>query len=139
MNKCNFCGDLVTNGELPACVAACTKDAITFGKRVELVQEGWERVAALRQANPNAVLYGDKEMGGLHVMYVLDDSPETYGLPADPEIPAAATLRGVFQWVGIGAAVAVIAGFGLNYIVAREAKMTSELPGKEQMKWRRRE
>ncbi len=119
MNKCNFCGDLVTNGEPPACVAACTKDALTFGKRVELVQEGRERVAALRQANPNAVLYGDKEMGGLHVMYVLDDSPETYGLPADPEVPVTATVRDVFQWVGVGATAAVIAGFGLNYLVAR--------------------
>jgi len=119
MTKCSFCEDLVTNGEPPACAAACTKGAITFGKRAELVQEGRERVAALRQANPNAVLYGDKEMGGLHVMYVLDDSTETYGLPADPEVPVTATVRDVFQWAGVGATAAVIAGFGLNYLVAR--------------------
>ena len=40
-------------------------------------------------------------------------------------------VRDVLKWLGVGAAIAVIAGFGLNYIVAREAKMTSELPGGE--------
>jgi len=119
MDKCTFCKDRVANGEQPACAAACTTGAIKFGKRDELVQEGRERAAALRQTNPHATFYGDKELGGLHVMYVLDDSPETYSLPADPEIPAAAAVRGVFQWVGAGIAVAAVAGFGLNYLIAR--------------------
>jgi hypothetical protein len=65
------------------------------------------------------VLYGDKELGGLHVMYVLDDSPEVYGLPVSPEVPAAVTVRDIFQWTGIGAAAIAVAGFGLNYLVAR--------------------
>lgn len=134
MDKCTFCHDRVTNGEQPACAAACPTGAIKFGKRAELVEEGRERVATLGKANANAVFYGDKELGGLHVMYVLDDSPEVYGLPADPEAPPASIVRDVLKWVGVGAAVAVIAGFGLNYIVAREAKMTSELPGGEYMR-----
>jgi len=150
MDKCTFCQDRVANGEQPACAAACPTGAIKFGKRTELVQEGRERVDALRPSgrervdalrpsNASAMLYGDKELGGLHVMYVLDDSPEVYGLPADPEVPAAVMVRDVLKWVGVGAAIAVVAGFGLNYIVAREARMTSELPGEEQMKWRKRE
>jgi len=139
MDKCTFCQDRVANDEQPACAAACTTGAIKFGKRDELIQEGNERVIALRQTNASAVLYGDKELGGLHVMYVLDDSPEVYGLPANPEVPAAAMVRDVFRWLGVSVAVAVVAGFGLNYIVAREAQMTSALPGEEQMKWRRRE
>jgi hypothetical protein len=52
-------------------------------------------------------------------MYILDNSPETYGLPADPEVPASVTVRNVFSWIGPVAALAVVAGFGLNYIVAR--------------------
>jgi len=131
MDKCTFCKDRVANGEQPACAAACTTGAIKFGKRDELVQEGRERAAALRRANPNATFYGDNELGGLHVMYVLDDSPEVYGLPVNPQVPAAAGVRNVFQWVGAGTAIAIVAGLGLNYIVAREAKMTSELPGGE--------
>ena len=119
MDKCTFCKDRVTDGEAPACADACTTGAITYGKRDELVQESRERVAVLRQANPNAVLYGDKELGGLHVMYVLDDSPEVYGLPTDPEVPAAAEMRNIFQWIGAGVAAAMVAGFGLNYLIAR--------------------
>ncbi len=134
MNKCDFCKDHVTNGEPPACAAACTTGAIIYGQRTELVQQGRERVIALRQANPDAVLYGDKELGGLHVMYVLDDSPEVYGLPANPEVPAAATVRDVLKWVGVGAAIAMVVGFVLNFVVAREVKMTGELPGKEYMR-----
>jgi len=119
MNKCDFCGDLVTNGEPPACVAACTTGAIIFGKRSELISEGEERVTSLRQTNTDATLYGVNELGGLHVMYVLDDSPETYGLPADPQVPASTIVRDVFRWVGSGLAIAVLAGFGLNYVIAR--------------------
>jgi len=134
MDKCTFCKDRVVNGEQPACAAACPTGAIKFGKRDELVQEGRERVIALSRSNPNAVFYGDKELGGLHVMYVLDDKPEVYGLPSDPEVPPATIVRDVFGWLGIGLAAVIIAGFGLNYIVAREAKRSSELPGKEYMR-----
>ena len=139
MDKCPFCQDRVAKGEQPACAAACPKGAIKFGKRAELVKEGRERVAVLRKANENAVFYGEKELGGLHVMYLLDDSPEVYGLPADPEVPAAATVRDVLGWVGVGAVVAAIVGFGLNYVVAREARMTRELPGEEYMRQKKDE
>jgi len=134
MDKCTFCKDRITNGEQPACAEACPMGAIKFGKRDELVKEGRERVAMLDKANTNALLYGDKELGGLHVMYVLDDVPEVYGLPTNPEVPPASMVRDVLKWVGVGAAAAIIVGFGLNYIVAREAMLTSQLPGKEYMR-----
>ena len=119
MNKCTFCHDRVTNGEQPACAAACTNGAIKFGQRSDLITEGEERVKALRQDNPAAALYGVDELHGLHVMYVLDDSPETYGLPSAPEIPAATSVREVFRWLGSGLAIFIMAGFGLNYLVSR--------------------
>ncbi len=119
MNKCTFCKDRVTNGEQTACAAACPTGAIKFGKRDELVEEGRERVASLSKTNSKALLYGDKELGGLHVMYVLDDSPEVYGLPDDPEVPASSVVRKVISWFGVGLTAAAVAGFGLNYLVAR--------------------
>jgi formate dehydrogenase beta subunit len=137
MNKCTFCKDRVTSGEQPACAAACPTGAIKFGKRSELVQEGRERVTTLQQSNSKAVLYGDKELGGLHVMYVLDDLPEIYGLPAEPEVPAPASVRDVFKWLGVGAAAAVLLGFGLNYIIAREAMLANQLPGEDYVRKRK--
>ena len=119
MNKCTFCHDRVTNGEQPACAAACTTGAIKYGERTELIAEAEGRVALLSQSNLQASVYGVHELQGLHVMYVLDDSPEVYGLPADPEVPPTSTIRGVFKWLVSGLAIAAVAGFGLNYLVAR--------------------
>jgi len=119
MDKCTFCQERVANGEQPACAAACTTGAIKFGQRTELVEEGKERVNILRKTNADAVLYGDKELGGLHIMYVLDDSPEVYDLPADPQLPSASIVRDMFRWIGTGLVAAALAGFGLNYLVAR--------------------
>ncbi len=119
MNKCTFCHDRVTNGEPPACAAACTTGAITYGERTDLMTQSEARVADLRQSNIEASVYGLNEGGGLHVMYVLDDAPEVYDLPADPEVPAASTVRDIFKWVGSGLAIVALAGFGLNYLAAR--------------------
>jgi len=119
MDKCTFCVDRVTGGEQPACAAACPTGAIKFGKRADLINEGGERVVALRQGNPDATLYGVNELGGLHVMYVLDDNPEKYGLPAEPQVPASAMVRDALRWLGGGLTAVVLAGFGLNYLVAR--------------------
>jgi len=84
-----------------------------------LLEQAKQRAIELSETNPKANIYGGDELRGLHVMYVLDDSPATYGLPVDPQVPASAAVRNVFKWVGVGAALAAIAGFGLNYLVAR--------------------
>jgi len=119
MNKCTFCQDRVTNGEQPACAAACTTGAITYGKRTDLITQAQERITELGRQNVDASAYGINELNGLHVMYILDSSPEVYGLPADPQVPAAGTVRDIFKWLGSGLAIAALAGFGLNYLVAR--------------------
>ena len=93
--------------------------AIKFGKRSELLEEGKKRVAELSKTSPQARLYGENEAGGLHVMYVLDDSPESYGLPVDPQLPASVIVHDVLQLAGPALAGLVVAGLGLNYIVAR--------------------
>lgn len=119
MDKCTFCHDRVTSGEPPACAAACTTGAIKYGQRAELVAEAKERVTALRKNNTEATLYGVDELQGLHVMYVLDDSPEVYGLPDDPQVPPSTMVRNVFRWLASGLAIAMVAGFGLNYLASR--------------------
>jgi formate dehydrogenase iron-sulfur subunit len=119
MNKCTFCYDRVTNGEQPACAAACTTGAIVYGKRAELITQAQERANELQGSGIDSSVYGVDELRGLHVMYVLDDSPEVYGLPADPKVPDTSTVRDILSWLGSGLAIAAVAGFGLNYLVAR--------------------
>jgi formate dehydrogenase iron-sulfur subunit len=67
-------------------------------------------------------------MGGLHVLYVLDDKPEVYGLPADPKVPASITAwQDVLQPIGWGVAALTVLGLGVNYLVAkRKIKIESE-------------
>ena len=123
MDKCTFCAtaqnNRVPNGQPTACAEACPTGAIKFGERVQLLQEGRQRAEELRKTNPAVTFYGDAELGGLHVMYVLDDSPEVYGLPPDPQLPPPAVAHEYLQWIGIGATAAAIGGFSLNYLVAR--------------------
>jgi len=66
-------------------------------------------------------------------MYVMDDSPEVYGLPVPPQVPAAAIAwKDVIQPLGWALGGFTIFGLGINYLVAREAKITKELPGKKE-------
>ncbi len=123
--KCDFCYDRVSNGLEPACAKVCPTGAIKFGERDDLVIEGRERVAALKASHPDANLYGEHELGGLHMMYVLDRKPEAYDFPDDPQYPAAATALPIEKWAGIGLGLLAGAGILTASVVAR-ARMVQE-------------
>jgi formate dehydrogenase iron-sulfur subunit len=127
MDKCSLCTtpglDRVSAGELPACVKTCPTGALIFGDREELLARGHSLVDSLKVGNskayPNATLYGEHELGGLHVLYVLTDSPEFYGLPEDPKFPVVATIyKDILGPVARIAWPLVAAGLALNVLVA---------------------
>ncbi len=138
MNKCTLCTtpglDRIAEGYAPACVKTCPPNALVFGDRDQLVAEGTKRIQALKsQGYSNSYLYGEKELDGLHVMYVLDDSPGVYELPVNPQVPAVTIAwQDVIQPLGWMLGGLTIIGLGLNYLVAREAKLTKELPGRKE-------
>ncbi|MDI6752006.1 MAG: 4Fe-4S dicluster domain-containing protein [bacterium] len=81
-HSCKFCADRVQNNLMPACAKTCLSGAILFGKKDELLAKAKERVNIL---GGKANIYGEKECGGLGVLYLLLDNPEVYGLPKAPK------------------------------------------------------
>ena len=137
MSKCSFCTtpglDRIAAGYEPACVKTCPTDALTFGDRGKLIANANKRVEALKtQGFTNANLYGEKELRGLHVLYVLEESSVAYGLPLAPQVPPLASAwKDVIQPLGWAVGALTLVGLGLNYVVAREAKIAKELPPPE--------
>lgn len=132
IDKCDFCAERVTNNQQPACVEACPQNALIFGDRDQLVEKGRQRVEILRKTHPDARLYGENALGGLHLMCVLPEPASFYGLPEDPRVPLAATVwQDVTKPVGFALGGLTIVVLAVNYLIAREAKLTRELPGKK--------
>jgi len=128
--KCSFCTGVglnrIAEGLEPACVKSCPPDALILGDRDELVALGNQRVADLRAKGgeySNAYLYGENELGGLHVLYVLDDSPEDYGLPEEPQL---ATTSMVEKWLTGIATAGIVAALPLWFLFRRRQKLEEE-------------
>jgi formate dehydrogenase iron-sulfur subunit len=125
MSKCTACTtpglNRLDEGWEPACVKTCPPGALQYGDRSQLVSAAKARVSELKaNGNPNANLYGENELNGLHVLYVLEEAPSVYGLPESPSVPAATVAwKNVIQPIGWVVGGLTIVGLGLNYIVAR--------------------
>ncbi|MBN2074023.1 MAG: 4Fe-4S dicluster domain-containing protein [Dehalococcoidales bacterium] len=130
MSKCTFCKERIENGQQPACVEACPTGALKFGKRQELLEEAKERVKELSKKNRNACLYGEYEMGGLHVLYVLPDKPSVYSLPEMPISPASLIVqKDIFHplaWISWGV---IAAGLAVNLLVVRARQLKKKEGG----------
>ena len=121
--KCTFCIDRVTSGLLPACAKTCPAGAYRVGERAEMIASGRARVERLKaQGRSNAYLYGENELGGLHVMLVLADQPALYGLP---EHPRAATKNVLGQWLSGLVAAGVIAALPFLWLTKRKQELAT--------------
>lgn len=70
IKKCIFCYDTrVKNGLPPACVEICPSQALTFGKRSELLEIAHERIRR-HPGNYHNHVYGEHEVGGTSWLYL---------------------------------------------------------------------
>jgi formate dehydrogenase iron-sulfur subunit len=133
MDKCTFCTtpglSRVDEGWEPACVKACPPKALMYGSWSDMVAEGKSRVEFNKsRGRINSYLYGENQVQGTHVLYVLDDAPEMYGLPANPKVSASTFVwHDVLHPLGWALGVVTLVGIGINYIIGRTKKV-SELP-----------
>ena len=84
VKKCIFCHETrLKNGLPPACVDICPQEALTFGKRKDLIKIGNQRI----QTHPDRYLdhiYGEKELGGTSWMYLSPVPFEEVGFDPKP-------------------------------------------------------
>lgn len=127
--KCTFCFERISNGLETACAKACPTGAISFGDATEKIAEAEARVAVLRERGyDKARLYGKDELGGLSVIYILTDTPDKYGLPADPEFSQASAYlwKVALAPVKALATIGVAAGSLSSWLRLRREKVAAE-------------
>jgi len=113
--KCTFCYDRLQANLTPACAKACPTESIKFGELSTMRGIAGARLNQLRgQGMAEARLYGDKEYGGLHALFLLTDKPEAYGLPntENAVLPSRNNVRsylGSLATAVLGAVGAIIA------------------------------
>lgn len=82
IQKCNLCFDRFNKGALPGCVDVCPTQALMFGSRRQILEEGKRRIAA----NPDKYvdhIYGEYEVGGTSHLYLSSVPFEQIGFRKD--------------------------------------------------------
>jgi Fe-S-cluster-containing dehydrogenase component len=85
--KCDFCFERTKEGKLPACVSICPVEALTYGKRTELVMIARERI----RRNPDRYvdhILGEYEVGGTAWLYLASKEFEEMDFPNLGKNPA---------------------------------------------------
>lgn len=118
-DKCTLCDDRVANGGEPACVKTCPAHALTFGSRDEQLAAGKARVEELKKEGfAKAELYGETEMGGMHVLHVAKFGLEAHGLLRDPKKSAVTDAMALLKPITAIGVAAVVGGLGISFLTA---------------------
>jgi ferredoxin len=84
VRKCTMCYDRIKQGKIPACAEICPKEAITFGKRADLIALARERIRSHPERYyPN--ILGENEAGGTSWLYLAGTDFAKLGFPAHLE------------------------------------------------------
>ncbi len=97
--KCIFCYDTrLKHGQPPACVEACPQEALTFGKRTDLIKIGKRRIVDNKGKYEDHI-YGEFEAGGTSWMYLSSVPFEKVGF--DMTLPHQPILDSVKNFLGM--------------------------------------
>jgi formate dehydrogenase iron-sulfur subunit len=85
--KCDFCFERTKEGKLPACVDMCPVEALTYGKREDLVIEAKRRIKNHPERYYNHI-FGEYEVGGTAWLYLAHKDLTTTVFPKLGNNPA---------------------------------------------------
>jgi len=101
IQKCTMCHPRVVEGKLPGCVETCPTEALTFGKRKDLINIARERIKKFPDRYVDHI-YGEHEMGGTNWLYLSGVPYKEIGMREDlGTTPAPELTAGVLSAVPI--------------------------------------
>ena len=126
IGKCFMCYDVrITEGEIPACAAECPMEAITFGKRSELLKLARDRISSESHEYVDHI-YGEYEVGGTDWLYISGVPFGLLGFPMDlVTTPFPELTRGFLSMVPL-VLVAWPALLGGIYLMSSQREQTAE-------------
>jgi formate dehydrogenase beta subunit len=131
--KCEMCRHRQAEGKLPACVEACPRQAVIFGRLEELKADAKRRIAA-EPGRYYPKVYGETDGGGTQVLYLSAAGIpfEKLGLPelGDQPVPelSESLQHGIYQ--GFIAPVVLYGALGI--VIYRNRKKQSGEEGGEE-------
>jgi formate dehydrogenase iron-sulfur subunit len=123
IRKCTMCYPRVIEGLLPGCVEACPMEALSFGKREDMIKIAHERFRKYPDRYVDHI-YGEHEMGGTNWLYVSGTPFKELGMREDLGVTPAPQLT-----AGALSSVPIIAGLwpallvGLYAVSKRKEKI----------------
>jgi Fe-S-cluster-containing dehydrogenase component len=123
--KCTLCHPRIVQGLLPGCVEACPTEALSFGKREDMIKLARERINKYPGRYVDHI-YGEHEMGGTNWLYLSGIPFGAVGMREDLGItPAPELTSGALATVPMVAALWPALLTGIYAISKRREKMMS--------------
>ena len=126
VRKCTMCHPRVIEGKLPGCVASCPTQALSFGKRSDLLKLARERIRKFPERYVDHI-YGENEMGGTSWLYLSSAPFKEVGLREDLGItPAPALTKGALGAVPMVVGLWPVLLTGIYAMTKRKEKIATE-------------
>ncbi len=124
--KCTLCHPRIVKGQLPGCVEACPTEALTFGRRRDLLRVARERIGKAPERYIDHI-YGEREMGGTNWLYISGVPFRELGLREDLGVtPAPELTKGALSVVPVVAGIWPVLLTGIWAISQRKDKVARE-------------
>jgi len=121
-----MCYPRLIKDELPGCVLACPKEALTFGKRKDLIKIARERIRRYPDRYVDHI-YGEHEMGGTSWLYLSGVPFKELGMREDLGItPAPELTKGALSAVPIVVGLWPVLLTGVYAMSKRKEKISRE-------------
>ena len=124
--KCTMCFPRISIGLLPGCVEACPTEALTYGKREDLLRIGRERIRKFPDRYVDHI-YGENEMGGTSWLYLSAVPFKEIGMREDLGVtPAPKLTAGALSAVPIVVGLWPVLLTGIYAINKRKEKIEKQ-------------